>query len=145
MRTIAVPLSLINLNDDGFHLLVEISIFNETHWAVIDTGASRSVFDKGFIERNSHGPVEAASSNATTLFTTSATIQAVIPRMKIGKLTIRKYATVALDLEAVNGAYTAMGHPPVVAIIGSDIFYHYNAKINYKKLTVYFSEDNSSG
>jgi hypothetical protein len=52
MRTIAVPLKLINLNDDGFHLLVEIVVFGSKYFAVIDTGASRSVFDKHFIEDN---------------------------------------------------------------------------------------------
>lgn len=140
MRTIAVPLTLINLNDDGFHLLVEIAIFGGTHWAVVDTGASRSVFDKSFIEQNSDGVVPGAKTNATTLFSTSATIQALIPRMMIGKLSIRKYSAVALDLEAVNAAYLALGHPRVVAIIGSDIFFRYDAKINYKKLRVYFSE-----
>lgn len=141
MRTIAVPLTLINLNDDGFHLLVEITVFGSKYWAVVDTGASRSVFDKSFIELNSADSVTAAEeNNATTLFTTSATIQAVIPKLKIGKLAIKSYPAVALDLETVNEAYTQLGHPRVIAIIGSDIFYRYHAKINYKKLKIFFSQ-----
>lgn len=140
MRTIAVPLTLINLNDDGFHLLVEITVFGDKYWAVVDTGASRSVFDKSFIEHNSGGSVTAEESNATTLFTTSATIQAVIPKLKIGKLSVKNYPAVALDLETVNDAYTQLGHPRVIAIIGSDIFYRYHAKINYKKLKIFFSQ-----
>jgi hypothetical protein len=140
MRTIAVPLKLINLNDDGFHLLVEIVVFGSKYFAVIDTGASRSVFDKHFIEDNSKEITEAEDSNATTLFTTSATIQAVLPKLKIGKLTIKNYPAVALDLETVNDAYTLLGHPRVIAIIGSDIFYSYHAKINYKKLKIFLSQ-----
>ena len=46
MKSISIPLKLINLQDDGFHLLVEIIVFKEKHFAVLDTGASRSVFDK---------------------------------------------------------------------------------------------------
>lgn len=140
MRTIAVPLSLINLNDDGFHLLVEITVFGSKHLAVVDTGASRSVFDKRFIEQNSEEITMAEDSNATTLFTTSATIQTVIPKLKLGKLVIKNYPAVALDLETVNDAYALLGHPRVAAIIGSDIFYSYHAKINYKKLKIYFSQ-----
>lgn len=140
MRTIAVPLTLISLNDDGFHLLVEITVFGSKYWAVVDTGASRSVFDKGFIELNSGDSVTAEENNATTLFTTSATIQAVIPKLKVGKLTIKNYPAVALDLGTVNDAYTQLGHPRVIAIIGSDIFYRYHAKINYKKLKIFFSQ-----
>ena len=141
MRTVTVPLTLINLNDDGFHLLVEIVVFGEKHWAVVDTGASRSVFNKTFIEQYSDAVVEQEEeeTNATTLFTTSSTIQAVIPKLKIGKLIIKSYAAVALDLETVNDAYELMGHPRIVAIIGSDIFLKYHAKINYKKLKILFS------
>jgi hypothetical protein len=142
MRTIAVPLTLINLNDDGFHLLVEITVFGSKYLAVVDTGASRSVFDRRFIEENSKDISSAEdTTNATTLFTTSATIQAVIPKIKLGKLTIKKYHAVALDLETVNEAYAMLGHPRVIAIIGSDILYSYQAKINYKKLKVFLSSE----
>ena len=141
MRTVTVPLTLINLNDDGFHLLVEIVVFGKKHWAVADTGASRSVFNKAFIEQYSDAVTEQQEeeTNATTLFTTSSTIQAVIPKLKIGKLMIKSYPAVALDLETVNDAYELMGHPRIVAIIGSDIFLKYHAKINYKKLKILFS------
>lgn len=141
MRTVTVPLTLINLNDDGFHLLVEIVVFGEKHWAVVDTGASRSVFNKTFIEQYSDAVVdqEEEETNATTLFTTSSTIQAVIPKLKIGKLIIKSYHAVALDLETVNDAYVLMGHPRIAAILGSDIFLKYQAKINYKKLKILFS------
>lgn len=140
MQTIAVPLTLINLNDDGFHLLVETVAFGKKHWAVIDTGASRSVFDKAFIEQNSKEASAVEEINATTLFTTSATVQAHIPKLKIGKLTIKQYSAIALDLESVNQAYQLMGHPPIIAILGSDIFYSYQARINYKKLRIFFSK-----
>ena len=139
MRTLTVPITLINLNDDGFHLLVEIVVFGAKCWAVVDTGASRSVFDKGFIEGNMEEIVTIEDTNATTLFTTSNTIQAVIPKLKIGKLIIKKYHAVALDLTSVNEAYALMGHPRIEAILGSDIFYEYQAKINYKKLKIFFS------
>ncbi|MBB6272865.1 hypothetical protein HDF26_003325 [Pedobacter cryoconitis] len=139
MRTITVPLTLINLNDDGFHLLVEIVVFGTKYWAVVDTGASRSVFNKAFIEQNSDDIMIPEDANATTLFTTSSTIQAVIPKLKIGKLIIKSYPAVALDLETVNDAYVLMGHPRIVAILGSDIFHKYHAKINYKKLKILFS------
>ena len=139
MRTISIPITLINLQDDGFHLLVEIVVFDTNCWAVIDTGASRSVFDKGFIQRNLEEVITVEDSNTTTLFTTSSTVQALIPRLKIGKLTIKNYHAVALDLESVNEAYALMGHPRIDAILGSDIFYEYQAKINYKRLKIIFS------
>jgi len=137
MRTITVPLKLINLQDDGFHLLVEIVVFGTKSLAVVDTGASRTVFDKTLLEQ--HIDVEnVQESQATTLFSTTNTIQAVVPELKIGRLRIKEYFAVALDLEAVNQTYESLGHSPITAILGSDIFLKYNAIVNYKKLRLYF-------
>lgn len=137
MRTISVPLTLINLQDDGFHLLVEIVVFGQKLLAVVDTGASRSVFDKSFIETHVKDLESTEETHATTLFTTSSTLQANIPKVKIGALILKDYETVALDLEAVNQAYQGLGHPPIAAIIGGDLLLKYNAIINYKKMKLY--------
>lgn len=136
MRTTSVPLILINLQDDGFHLLVEIVVFGQKLLAVVDTGASRSVFDKTFIETHIKGLESTEETHATTLFTTSSTLQATIPKIKIGRLVIREYETVALDLEAVNQAYEGLGHPPICAIIGGDLLLKHQATIDYKKLKI---------
>ena len=141
MRTISVPLTLINLQDDGFHLLVEIVIFGKKSFAVLDTGASRSVFDMTMIKANIAGLAHSEETHATTLFATSTTLQATIPKLKIGRLVINDYDTVALDLEAVNQAYEQMGHPKVIGIIGSDILLRYYANINYRKLRLFLYAD----
>jgi hypothetical protein len=137
MRTITVPMTLINLQDDGFHLLVEIVAFGQKSFAVVDTGASRSVFDDTWLKDRLPELIHSDEVLATTLFTTSSTLQAVIPKLKIGRLVLNDYETVALDLEGVNDAYEGLGHPPVIGIIGSDLLLKYNAVINYKKLKLY--------
>jgi len=141
MRTISVPLTLINLQDDGFHLLVEIVIFGKKSFAVLDTGASRSVFDMALIKANISELEHSEETHATTLFATSTTLQATIPKLKIGRLVINDYDTVALDLETVNQAYEQMGHPKVIGIIGSDILLRYYANINYRKLRLFLYAD----
>ena len=137
MKTITVPLTLINLQDDGFHLLVEIVVFGNKLLAVVDTGASRSVFDKGFLMNHILELQHSEETQATTLFTTSSTIQAVIPSLKIGRLQISDYDAIALDLDSVNQTYEYLGHPPIIAILGSDILHQYKAIVNYKKLKLY--------
>ncbi|RYF10445.1 MAG: hypothetical protein EOO42_22590, partial [Flavobacteriales bacterium] len=83
MSSISIPLKLLNLQDDGFHLLVEVVVFKEKHFAVLDTGASRSVFDKLLIERHLAETLHVSEEiNAATLFTTTTTIQATIPEVK---------------------------------------------------------------
>ena len=141
MRTITVPLRLINLQDDGFHLLVEIVIFGEAGYAVVDTGASRSVFDKTLVERHiiseEHTETQPSTENyATTLFSTSSTAVATIPALSVGKLKIKNYVSIALDLQSVNDTYEHFGHPRIAGILGGDILIRYHAKIDYKKLVL---------
>ncbi|WP_421940736.1 aspartyl protease family protein [Pedobacter sp.] len=135
MKTISIPLKLINLQDDGFHLLVEVVVFKQKHFAVIDTGASRSVFDKALIEEHLSETLQTSEEiNAATLFTTTTTIQATIPELKIGKLKIKNYETVAFDLQSVSETYQQFGHPPISSIIGGDILWEYKAIIDYDKM-----------
>ena len=135
MRIISIPLNLINLQDDGFHLLVEIVVFKKKHFAVLDTGASRSVFDSALIEQHLSETLKVSEEiNAATLFTTTTTIQATIPAVKIGKLNIKNYETVAFDLQSVSKTYQQFGHPPIIGIIGGDMLMQYKAIINYATL-----------
>jgi hypothetical protein len=139
MRSISVPLRLINLQDDGFHLLVEIVVFGATHLAVLDTGASRTVFDKALIDKHLeevvvHEDPHEEEHQATTLFSTSKTVLATFPVLKLGKLVLKNYTTVGLDLQSVNETYEQLGHPVIAAILGGDILMEYYAVINYKKL-----------
>lgn len=135
MKPVSIPLQLINLQGDGFHLLVEIVVFKQKHFAVLDTGASRTVFDKRLIEQNLGEVLKVSNEiNAATLFTTTSTIQATIPVLKIGKVKIKEYETVAFDLQSVSETYEQFGHPPIMGIIGGDILKEHKAVINYDKL-----------
>ncbi|WP_432712053.1 aspartyl protease family protein [Pedobacter sp.] len=139
MNKITVPLRLLNLQDDGFHLLVEIVVFGEIKLAVVDTGASRTVFDKALIEEHRdeivlHEDPHVEDHQATTLFSTSNAVLATLPLIKIGGLKLKKYTAVGLDLQSVNETYQQLGHPAIVAILGGDILLKYHAVLNYKKL-----------
>lgn len=138
MRTITVPLIPINLQDDGFHLLVEIVVFGEKIFAVLDTGASRSVFDKSFMEKHLQDFEKSEENQATTLFSTATTITGTIPKIKIGALQLYHYHAVALDLQSVTDTYATLGHPAIGGIIGGDILMTHHAKIDYRKKTVKF-------
>jgi len=131
MAVITVPIYPMKLGDGGFHLFVEIVAFRDKHWAVIDTGASRSVFDRSFIE----------VSWLDTLSTenTISEVIMVLPQFEIGNLKIQKYNALILDLNPINDVYASLTYPRIIAIIGSDLFYRYNALINYKKLEISFS------
>jgi hypothetical protein len=138
MKTITVPLLIINLQDDGFHLLVEIVVFGEKMFAVVDTGASRTVFDKGLMEKHIVELSESEETQAATIFSSITTLQGVIPKLKIGNLTLKNYPTVGLDLQSVTDTYIQLGHPAISGIIGGDILMKFQAKIDYQKKVMKF-------
>ena len=141
MRTITVPLISINLQDDGFHLLVELVVFGEKVFAVLDTGASRSVFDKSLMEKHLSEFESHEETQATTIFSTSTILTGIIPKLKIGSLILLNYHAVALDLQSVTDTYLTLGHPPIGGIIGGDILMAHKAKIDYQRKTVKFYKD----
>jgi predicted aspartyl protease len=136
MASKAVPLELINLHDDGFHLLVEVVVFGQSFNAVLDTGASKTVFDKETMEQYLNGKQLLASDRISTgLGTNNMESQTIIlPTLKIGKLKLKNFEAAVLDLSTIKQAYSSLKLPHVVGIIGGDILYKHQAIINYKKL-----------
>jgi len=136
MANIIVPLELINLNDDGFHLLVEVVVFGQSFHAVLDTGASKTVFDKETVEKYMMDSVLMASDRLSTgLGTNSMESHTIIlPILKIGKLKLKNFEAAVLDLSTINLAYSTLNLPPVIGVLGGDILYSHRAIINYNKL-----------
>lgn len=138
MKTISVPLELINLQDNGFHILVEIVVFDKKLFAVVDTGASRSVFDKSLMANHIQQLEICEEQQATTIFSSSSTLAGIIPNLQIGKLKLTNYEAIALDLQGVSDTYIQLGQPSIAGIIGGDILVQHQCKIDYKRKTLKF-------
>jgi len=136
--TITVPLQIIDLNEDGFHPLLSIKVFGKKFTVVLDTGASKTAFDKALLQQaNESALITESSILSTGLGTNSmASFTAVIHDMRIGRLKIPEFEVAVLDLSTINFAYAQMGHPQVLGVIGGDILMQYNAVINYGKRTL---------
>ena len=136
--TITVPLQIIDLNQDGFHPLLTIKVFGKKFTVVLDTGASKTAFDKTLLQQaNGSALITESSILSTGLGTNSmASFTANIPDMRIGRLKIPEFEVAVLDLSTINFAYAQMGHPQVLGVIGGDILMRYNAVINYGKRTL---------
>lgn len=138
MSKITVPLILLNVNDDGIHLQVKITIAKKKYIAIVDTGASRTVFNNRVLEAITGEIIVSENLRATSMFSSEQPIQAVLPKIKIGKLTILDYPAVGLDLDHVNEVNISLGLPRVDAVLGGDILNEYGAEISYQKLEMSF-------
>lgn len=141
MKPVRVPLELINLQNDGFHILVEVVVFGNPFNVVLDTGASKTVFDKNTVEKYiASADLLFSDKLSTGLGTTSMESFTIhLPELRIGKLKIKNFEAAVLDLSSICEAYENLQLPPVIGVLGGDILQEYKAIINYSKLILKLS------
>lgn len=142
-----VPIQLLKI-EDGFHLLITIRVNGKPARLLIDTGASKTVFDKEMVVKFlSIERFEKHDKLSTGLGTgTMKSHLAVIDTISIGKTKIKNYKTVVIDLSHVNRAYKQMRQKPIDGVLGSDILKEYGAIINYgKALLLLYPKKRSAG
>ena len=133
-RYIEVPLQLLDIEGEGFHIMVKGMIHGKEANFLIDTGASRSVFDpktiSNFIDDIQFEKKEGLTAGVGSSDLESATFR--IDVFSIGKVEICDYEAVALDLENIHEMYGKLGLPHIDGIIGGDLLKRYKSVINYK-------------
>lgn len=134
-----IPLEIIQLQPDGFHTLIQIRLLDKTFKMVVDTGASKTVFDKttllgaGVIESQLQR-TNVLSSGLGTNGMESYFVH--IPLATIGDWQIKNFDFAVLDLSSINYAYHQMKLEPIVGVLGGDILHAYSAVINYRTATL---------
>jgi len=137
--TITVPLRIIDLHEDGFHLLLEICVYDTPFTVVLDTGASKTAFDKELLQAHEQALIQSSDKLSTGLGTNDMqSFTATIPELCIGELVVKNIEVAVLDLSAINMAYAQMNHPQVLGVIGGDILTKYRAVIDYGKKQLKF-------
>jgi len=128
-----VPLQIIDLQSEGFHPLIAITLFGKNFILVLDTGASKTAFDKTLlIEADPLTRITLSDRLSTGLGTNSmASYTAIIDDLTIGDLRIEEFEAAVLDLSAINIAYAQLNHPQVLGVLGGDILAKYKAVIDY--------------
>lgn len=133
-RYIEIPLQLLDIEGEGFHIMVKGTIHGKEANFLIDTGASRSVFDPNTIATFIDDPIfekkEGMTAGVGSSDLESSTF--IISRWSIGELEITDYEAVALDLENIHEMYGKLGLPHIDGILGGDLLKRHKAVINYR-------------
>lgn len=139
-KVVCIPLQIIDLNQDGFHPLIEISVFEKPFLLVVDTGASKTAFDQNMLLQADEDTVITISDRLSTgLGTNTMTSStAIVHDFYIGDFNIKKFEVAVLDLSTINNAYRQLGHPEVLGVLGGDILMKYKAVIDYGKQQITF-------
>jgi hypothetical protein len=134
MKTI-LPLEIFPIENDGYHIKIVIKINGKAASMILDTGASRSVFDESritaFVDDNSVEENDRLSSGLGTNTMTSKKVK--IEKLQLGEIIIDNYEATILDLIHVNQSYEKLDLAPVDGVLGGDILNDYQAVIDYAK------------
>ncbi len=132
-KSITVPLIAVPVQDDGVHLALKAKINGRVAWLVVDTGASRTVLDKGrasrFFRTRSIGKHDALSTGLGTRNMPSYVAE--LADFRIGGLRLRGYRAVLLDLKHINRSLKAAGMREIDGVLGGDILLRHRARIDY--------------
>mgnify|MGYP006302145585 FL=1 len=132
---IKIPLQLIELEDENYHLVVA-SVFEDKSYGywVLDTGASKTVFDKNLSEKYS-----AKGEETDQLHTAGIGEHPIETRIahlhpfSLGKLNVNRLRVALLDLSHINHYYSGAANMQICGLLGSDFLMKYQAVVNYRK------------
>lgn len=130
-----IPLQIIELEDDNFHLVVSSVLPDGTEgmW-VVDTGASKTVFNKTLsgnysIDSQRTEEVHTAGIGEKPLETETGRLRSFL----LGKMKVENLRVALLDLSHVNTFYSKATNLKICGLIGSDFLLKHQAVIDYKK------------
>jgi len=134
-----IPFTLLNLQGDGYHIIIDVEIFDQPFKMVLDTGASKTVLDKTTVMNSGLAEHDLQSTDILSTGLGTNSMESFIlhlPKIKIASWHTKKIDVAVLDLSSINYAYEQMELPPVIGVLGGDILTRYGAVIDYKKCTI---------
>ncbi len=136
----SLPIILLPIEQDGYHLLIEGRINGKKANFLVDTGASRTVFDEqAIIPYLKEAIFEDNEKLSTGLGTSEMPSKVtVIESIRFGRLKISNYPSVIINLSNVHLSYEALGLPGVVGVLGGDLLHQHQCRIDYGRLRITF-------
>lgn len=130
-----IPIKIVELESDNYHLII-CSVFTDGskgNW-VIDTGASKSVFDKNLAEycvvsEDETEELHSAGVSDEPMTTTLAYMKPFC----FEKLKLENIKVALLDMAHINELYSKVTDLQICGLLGSDFLLKYNAVIDYKR------------
>jgi hypothetical protein len=102
---------------------------------LLDTGASKTVLDKTFVEEKCKSQkTETIGQSTSSLHSTvSESNITYIKEIQLDQVKLKNYLVAVIDLTHVNQTYEGVGKKPIFGIVGSDILMDRKAIIDYSK------------
>jgi hypothetical protein len=122
---------------DGFQILTRIVIEDKECRMLVDTGSSRTLFDKKRMEKFKNVSIKENENFSSSLGGDRIPSEYIIfDYIRLGDKTLENYEGVLFDLRHMNNTFHTNGLPLIDGILGSDILMKYNGVIDYQNRSV---------
>jgi hypothetical protein len=138
---IEIPLQIIQLEQDNYHILIEGNFFDEkpSYW-IIDTGASKTVLDSNLdlyyanVESDNEEDYQSAGINQGLLDTSVGKMYF----LRFGEFKMINHKVALIDLNHVNEIYEKYTSFKIAGLLGGDILMNYQCIIDYSSKIIKF-------
>ncbi len=138
---IKVPLNIVFIEDEGFHPHIDVKINSLPAVMLVDTGASKTVFNSHSMGNYIVDIKTSVHDKLTTGLGTNSMIslKAIVSKITIGEIEILNYDAVLIDLTHVNNSYMQLGLPQIIGVLGSDLLMKYKSVVDFNKKELIFN------
>ncbi len=138
---IEVPIEIVSLEENNYHLLVEVKINEELKGKmVIDTGASKTVLDSNL--PNIEKAEQEDQMQSSGIGGAVEVVMAQEVSLRFGAASPLVLSNIALiDLEPINELYQKATSFTIIGLLGSDLLKKYSAVINYETQLLLLKKD----
>ena len=129
-------MEVVFLEEGTIHLLVPfIHSGIENYWWVVDTGASKSVVDRGLADQVVHHESEGAMATGLgqeMVVTSTGTITG----FRLAENGFEDLPVAIVDLRHITEEYSKYSDKKIAGLLGSDFFYRERAVIDYENFVI---------
>ena len=140
-RITELPLVLIELEENNFHLVLEGKLpGKKTAFWIVDTGASKTVFDRNLedcyelVENAGNEEYQSAGISVGMVETQVGRLK----KLKFGPVKMKDLKVALIDLSHVNSIYQKYRDIQISGLLGSDVLKAYGCRIDYQTETISF-------
>jgi len=142
-QAISIPIEIIELETQSFHLLIKCTINGEQEGEmVIDTGASKTVFDRNFVQEYQHQDKNKEDLQSCGLGGDDIESDLVeIKSLSFGNFKSEILNVVLIDLNQINKMYEKHCQRQICGLLGSDFLLRHQAIIDYQKSVIILNKN----
>jgi predicted aspartyl protease len=142
IRKYKVKLQIIELDGNSYHIMTDVLINGIPVKVIVDTGASRTVFDRTFLGERLELSDKIDPGEIQSAGVTAGNIESLVANAStfcLGKLELKDFQVILIDLGSISRIYQKVAGKPVHGLLGSDFLLQMNAVIDYGKAVMTLS------